>query len=126
MGKSIFKGTPKKRGRPATTGRGLQIGMRWQDPDLEMIDDWIEKQKEPFTRPEAIRRLVELGLTVKTKSKQATVERATRARELAAKAIEKISDPSASQEERTQRRRRITRGPQEFREDRVDLPKSKR
>jgi hypothetical protein len=62
MGKSIFKGTPKKRGRPATTGRGLQIGMRWQDPDLEMIDDWIEKQKEPFTRPEAIRRLVEIAL----------------------------------------------------------------
>jgi hypothetical protein len=70
--------------------------------------------------------LVELGLTVKTKSKQAPVERATRARELAAKAIEKISDPSASQEERTQRRRRITRGPQEFREDRVDLPETKR
>ncbi len=66
MGKSI-KGTPKKRGRPATTGRGLQIGMRWQDPDLEMIDDWIEKQKEPFTRPEAIRRLVELGLKAKGK-----------------------------------------------------------
>jgi hypothetical protein len=66
MGKSI-KGTPKKRGRPATTGRGHQIGMRWQDPDLEMIDDWIEKQKEPFTRPEAIRRLVELGLKAKGK-----------------------------------------------------------
>jgi len=62
MDKSI-KGTPKKkRGRPPTTGRGVQIGMRWQDPDLEMIDDWIGRQKEPFTRPEAIRRLVELGL----------------------------------------------------------------
>jgi hypothetical protein len=55
----------KKRGRPATTGRGVQIGMRWQDPDLEMIDDWIGRQKEPFTRPEAIRRLVELGLRAK-------------------------------------------------------------
>jgi len=39
--------------------------MRWQDPDLEMIDDWIEKQKEPLTRPEAIRRLVEIGLKAK-------------------------------------------------------------
>jgi hypothetical protein len=70
--------------------------------------------------------LVEIGLTIRTKSKQAPVERATRAKELAAKAIEKISDPSASQEERTQRRRRLTRGPQEFREDRVDLPETKR
>jgi hypothetical protein len=37
--------------------------MRWQESALEMIDDWIERQKEPtLTRPEAIRRLVELGL----------------------------------------------------------------
>jgi hypothetical protein len=28
-------------------------------------------------------------------------------------------------EERTQRRRRLTKGPSEFREDRVDLPKAK-
>ena len=34
------------------------------------IAAWISKQKEPgVTRPEAIRRLVELGLTVKTKTK---------------------------------------------------------
>jgi len=39
--------------------------MRWHDTDLEMIDDWIARQKEPLTRPEAIRRLVELGLKVK-------------------------------------------------------------
>ena len=78
------------------------------------------------SRSDAFRRLVELGLTVRTKSKQATSERAARAKELAAKAIEKISDPTASQEERTQRRRRLTRGPQEFREDRVDLPETKR
>jgi len=49
-----------------------------------------------------------------------------RAQELATKAIEKIIDPSAPPEERAQRRRRLTKGPQEFREDRVDLPKSKR
>jgi hypothetical protein len=49
-----------------------------------------------------------------------------RARELAAEAIEKIIDPSAPPEERAQRRRRLTKGPPEFREDRVDQPKSKR
>jgi hypothetical protein len=45
---------------------------------------------------------------------------------LAAEAIEKIMDPSAPPEERAQRRRRLTKGPPEFREDRVDQPKSKR
>jgi hypothetical protein len=90
------------------------------------IVKWAENQPDKPTLSAATRRLIELGLTVRTKSKQAPVERATRARELAAKAIEKISDPSANQEERTQRRRRLTRGPQEFREDRVDLPETKR
>jgi hypothetical protein len=53
---------PKKRRGPAPTGKGTQIGMRWQGPELTMIDDWIAVQSKPYTRPEAIRRLVELGL----------------------------------------------------------------
>ena len=116
---------PNKGGRPAT-GRDPVTAIRLSEEFRAAVDKWAAKQDDKPPRSEAIRRLVELGLTVKTKSKQAPVERATRARELAAKAIEKISDPSASQKERTQRRRRITRGPQEFREDRVDLPETKR
>jgi hypothetical protein len=116
---------PNKGGRPAT-GRDPVTAIRLSEEFRAAVDKWAAKQDDKPPRSEAIRRLVELGLTVKTKSKQAPVERATRARELAAKAIEKISDPPASQEERTQRRRRITRGPQEFREDRVDLPETKR
>jgi hypothetical protein len=48
-----------------------------------------------------------------------------RGQERAAKAIERIIDPAAPPEERAQRRRRLTKGPPEFREDRVDLPKAK-
>jgi hypothetical protein len=44
---------------------------------------------------------------------------------LATKAIEKIIDPAAAPEEQAERRRRLTKGPPEFREDRVDLPKAK-
>jgi hypothetical protein len=156
MNKSI-KGTPKKkRGRPPTTGRGTQIGMRWQDPELSAIDEWREKH-EVATRPEAIRRLVELGLSVTTKARPtgrlraalvadlaaeaidslglkvktpaktvAKPGRRTRARELATEAIEKISDPAAPPEELEQRRQRLTKGPPEFREARVDQPKAKR
>nr|QDP26257.1 hypothetical protein FNV92_30675 [Bradyrhizobium cosmicum] len=65
MLKSI-KGTPKKkRGRPPTTGRGTQIGMRWQDPELSAIDAWREAH-DVASRPEAIRRLVELGLKARS------------------------------------------------------------
>jgi hypothetical protein len=43
-------------------------------------------------RSEAIRRLVGLGLTVKTKAKKPSVARAYHAKELATKAIETIID----------------------------------
>jgi hypothetical protein len=55
----------KKRG-PAPTGKGTQVVVRMQPDPLAALDGWIEKQKEPdLTRPEAIRRLVELGLKAK-------------------------------------------------------------
>jgi hypothetical protein len=66
MGKSIKGTTKKKRGRPATTGKGTQIGMRWQDIQLTAIDTWRQKH-DVGSRSEAIRRLVELGLKVKAK-----------------------------------------------------------
>jgi hypothetical protein len=61
MAKSI-PGTQKKRGRPKTTGRGTQIGMRWHQPLLGMIDSWAAQQDDKPDRPDAIRRLVERAL----------------------------------------------------------------
>jgi hypothetical protein len=52
--------------------------------------------------------------------------RRLRAQELATKAIEKIIDPAAPPEERDLRRRNLTKGPPEFREDRIYLPKAKK
>ena len=75
---------------------------------------------------EAIRRLVELGLEAMIPAKSAAkASNKTRATELAAKVVDKMIDPSAPPGERAQRRRRLTKGPTEFREDRVDLPKAK-
>ncbi len=45
--------------------------------------------------------------------------------ELATQAIEKIIDLAAPPEERDQRRQRLTKGPPEFREARIDQPKAK-
>jgi hypothetical protein len=91
------------------------------------IAAWMSKQKEPdLTRPEAIRRLVELGLKAKPAAKPVgKPSRRLRAQELGAKAIEGIIDPAAHPDERDRRIRRLTKGPLEFRDDRVDLPKAK-
>jgi len=67
MGKPIRVIT-KKRGRPVTTGKGTLIGVRLLDGLLATLDAWISVQREPgLSRPEAIRRLVELGLKAKGK-----------------------------------------------------------
>jgi hypothetical protein len=65
MAKSITVNA-NKRGRPVTTGTGTVVGVRMLDRPLAAVDAWIAKQKEPdLSRPEAIRRLVELGLKTK-------------------------------------------------------------
>jgi hypothetical protein len=97
-----------------------------QADEIKAIDTWAREQDPPITRPYAIRRLVEMGLKVKTEAKPVGKPgRRRRARELATEAIEKIIDPAAPPEERAQRRQRLTNGPPEFREARVDQPKAK-
>jgi hypothetical protein len=121
MAKSI-KVNQKKRGRPAT-GRDAVSAVRLPAELTAAVDKWGEDHDA--NRSEAIRRLVELGLTVKTPGRPVSKPgRRLRAAELAAKAIEKIVDPSAPLEERAQRRRRLTKGPEEFRDVRVDRPKA--
>jgi hypothetical protein len=56
----------KKRG-PPPTGKGVPILVRLQPPLLADVDQWIAKQDNPFTRPEAIRRLIESALAPKSK-----------------------------------------------------------
>jgi hypothetical protein len=115
----------QKRGRPAT-GKTPTIALRATDEFRDTVERWAAKQSDKPTLSEAIRRLVELGLTVKTPAKPASRPgRILRAAELAANAIDKIADPAAHPEERAERRRRLTKGPEEFREVRVDRPKTK-
>lgn len=40
-------GTPKKRGRPATTGRGMGIHVRLHDEDLAALDKFAADQPDP-------------------------------------------------------------------------------
>jgi hypothetical protein len=113
----------KKRGRPPT-GERPAISARVSNEVFAGIESWASQRK--ISHSEAIRRLVELGLTMKAPAKPVSKpDRRLRAAELAAKAIDKIVDPAAPPEERAQRRRRLTKGPEEFREVRVDRLKAK-
>jgi hypothetical protein len=125
MKKLILVRKNKGRGRPKREdGVDPMISTRFPKGTVSAIESWAVKNE--LGRSEAIRRLVELGLEVKTTTRPVSKPgRRLRAKELATKAIEKIIDPSAPPEERAQRRRRLTKGPPEFREDRVDLPKAK-
>jgi hypothetical protein len=67
MAKSIRDSTKStaKMGRPVTTGTGEAQIVRMHDQQLAAIDEWIDAQGEKISRPEAIRRLVEIGLKAK-------------------------------------------------------------
>jgi hypothetical protein len=64
--KAATKKVTKKsqRGRPAT-GKGIQVGERWSEESIQRIDEWRRVQEDLPGRPEAIRRLVEIGLKAK-------------------------------------------------------------
>ena len=51
---------------------------------------------------------------------------ASKARELAGRELDRLGDASLPADERERRKRRLTKGPTEFREMRGDLPKPKR
>jgi hypothetical protein len=115
----------KSRGRPKKKGGVYPVAAVRLPPALgAKVDKWAGSQADAPTRSEAIRRLVELGLKTETPARPVNQSRRRlRAQELAANTIEKIIDPSARPEAQAQRRRRLTKGPPEFRGDRVDLPK---
>ena len=124
------KATPKtaggKRpgaGRPAT-GRDPSRTFRLSDGFIAGLDAWAEKQDDRPTRSEAIRRLVEMGLAGAEKPAARRSEiSAAKAKELAAKAIDRLVDHAAHPDEQASRKRRLLKGPEEFREVRLDLPK---
>jgi hypothetical protein len=64
MSESISDNGKKPVGRPKVGA--ILIGVRVPPADVAVLDAWIKKRKDPdLSRPEAIRRLVELGLKAK-------------------------------------------------------------
>jgi hypothetical protein len=93
---------------------------------LKILDGWRRQQQDSPSREVAIRRLVKRALagsaTIRRRSRKASGRKAA---ELASREIDRLGDQSTTNEERTRRKRRLIKGPQEFQGVRTDLPKSK-
>ena len=103
-------------------GRDPMVSSRIPAATVSAIDEWATGNET--TRSDAIRCLVELGLTVKTKA-QPTERHRARASELAATAIDSLTVGTADADDQASRKRRLLKGPEEFRELRVDRLKAK-
>ncbi|ABD86505.1 hypothetical protein [Rhodopseudomonas palustris] len=110
--------------RPAAAKSGETIPAQLQPATLTALDEWAALHL--VSRAEAVQRLVQLGLSVASSGRPAKAVRTARAVELAANQIGQLIDPDAPSEERDRRIHRLTEGPPEFVEARVDLPKRKR
>jgi hypothetical protein len=82
------------------------------------VDAWAAKQSDRPARSEAMLRLLELGL----QTSGSLAYRAEKASEMAAREIDRLIDPSATDEERQVRKRRLIKGPKEFRNIRKRSP----
>jgi hypothetical protein len=112
----------KPRGRPAT-GRDPAVTIRLPEAVLASVEHWAMSQKDQPPRSQAIRRLVELGLTVKSRVRSSSGDQKLRAREMAGKAIDHLTDATAHADDQVSRKRQLLKGPEEFREVRIDRPK---
>jgi hypothetical protein len=108
--------------RPRTSISPL-MGFRADPVTRAAVVRWAEYQPDKPTLSEAIRRLVEIGLGRSKSADRPSARSATRAKQLAATTIDHLLDPAAPTEEAANRKRRLLKGPEEFRKMRIDRQK---
>jgi hypothetical protein len=91
---------------------------------LAEIKVWANKQADVSPLATAIRRLVEIGLGHGKPSAPYSKKNAKRAKQLAAKTIANLVDPTAPAEQLANRKWLLLKGPEEFREARIDCVKT--
>ena len=103
---------------PAAKSQATAITVRPSRDLLKRLDLWIAAQENTVSRAEAVRRLAEMGLD--NAGVSAKAEKPSRGAEQAAgmagDMIDYLGDRSATREDREQRKRRLVKGPPEFRE----------
>jgi hypothetical protein len=115
-----------KRDRPRATRAGEQLlDVRCPTDLLARLDAWRRTRPEVLSRAQALRRLAEIGLQAEQRMpRPASKQAASKASQMAGRVIDRMGDPSASTEERQKRKRRLLKGPVEFRDMR-DRPNRK-
>jgi hypothetical protein len=99
--------------------------VRFDQAGIQAIEDWRARQKPVPSASEAIHRLIEMGLASAPPAAQRGKATKAKASELAGAMIDRLSDGSAPAEEQARRKRRLIKGPPEFREMRKDLQNPK-
>jgi metal-responsive CopG/Arc/MetJ family transcriptional regulator len=107
----------KTRGRHRTS-RDAVTAVRLPGEILGRIDRW-RREHGTKTRAQAIQRLVEQALGTDP-ARRTTRKAAAKASELAGREIDRLADPSVAAEEQAKRKRRLIKGPREFRPVRRD------
>jgi hypothetical protein len=103
-----------------TRDEGMSINVRLTSDQLTSLDRWIESLSgATLSRPEAIRRLVEMGVSASSNG-QLSHEARARASSLATEVVDKLTDATAPEEEQQKRKRKLIHGPREFRDVRQD------
>ena len=98
------------------------IGIRLSPDKRKAVEAWAKTALDKPSLSEAVRRLVELGLASAYRS-AARTKKAREASEMAGQEIDRLSDPLATAEERQRRKRKLVKGPKEFRDIRRNRPK---
>lgn len=62
---SSIQDIPKRRGRKPQGGRQPAVLVRMPPDELAALDDYVERQPDKPTRPEAIRRLIKWALKLR-------------------------------------------------------------
>jgi hypothetical protein len=88
---------------------------------LSALAEDCERRAEKAAQADAAKVLAGEGpSSLPTKSRARARLQAARAAQLAERTLEKIQDPAAPPQERAQRKHKLTKGPSEFQEDRID------
>jgi hypothetical protein len=116
---------PRKSPGERTTARRPRV-IRLTNELSEKVDAWAHSQPDKPHRSEAIRLLLEIALgSVLAKPQQAGTDMLRnrsrkRATELASNVIDDLGDEGVTSEVRANRKRRLMKGPEEFRNIRRD------
>jgi hypothetical protein len=91
---------------------------------MARVDAWA--LANAMNRSDAVQRLIELGLTLETKARRMSQQEAVAIEHRTAQQLDQMIDPDTPQEERDRRIHRLTDGPPEFVDLRIDLPGRRR